>query len=523
MNPAILALRHPITTFMLVVALISSGALALNKMQVDIFPDLHVPKIYVFLQYGGMSPEQMEGFVVCQFELLFQYVDGVKEIKSRNIQQCSLVELSFHPGVDMAGALASVVAMANRAVSRMPPGTLPPMVMRMDAGSVPVGYLVLRGKTTPLGMVADYAQNIVRPAISANVPGTVAVSPFGPNVRTILIKCDPKKLQDYNLSPQDVTNALITGNTVVPAGNVYVRDSMPMLPNNATVSEIKDIGKIPLKLGRNVYIRDVATIEDATDLDYGYALVNRTTCCYLPIIKKSDASTLQVVADIRKSMDLFRSLVPKDVTVDFEFDESPTVVEEVKSVGTEGAIGAALTGLMILLFLRYWRSVIVVVLNIPLALVGSLVGLWLSGNTINIMSLGGMALAIGILVDEATVTIENTHVQMEGTPKLATAVLRASNATAVARLLAMVCILSVFTPALVMQNPLHSLFMPLTMAVGFALISSYLLSSTFVPIMSVYLLRHHRPKDEEGGLFGRFQRLFRGAVAGLVAWRWVVV
>src|SRR5262249_11444178 len=160
---------YPITTFMLVVALISAGGLAVNKMQVDIFPDLHVPKIYVFLQYGGMSPEQMEGFVVCQFELLFQYVDGVKEIKSRSIQQCSLVELSFHPGVDMAGALASVVAMANRAVSRMPPGTLPPMVMRMDAGSMPVGYLVLRGKHTPLGIVADYAQNIIRPSVASNV------------------------------------------------------------------------------------------------------------------------------------------------------------------------------------------------------------------------------------------------------------------------------------------------------------------------------------------------------------------
>ncbi len=523
MNPAVLALHNPITTFMLVVALISGGALALNKMQVDIFPDLHVPKIYVFLQYGGMSPEQMEGFVVCQFELLFQYVDGVKEIKSRNIQQCSLVELSFHPDVDMAGALASVVAMANRAVSRMPPGTLPPMVMRMDEGSVPVGYLVLRGKTTPLGMVADYAQNIVRPSISANVPGTVAVSPFGPNVRSILVKCDPRKLQDYNLSPQDVTNALMTGNTVVPAGNVYVRDSMPMLPNNATVTDIKDIGKIPLKLGRNVYVRDVATVEDTTDLDYGYALVNRTTCCYVPIIKKSDASTLQVVADIRKSMDLFRSLVPRDVTVDFEFDESPTVIEAVNSVATEGMIGAGLTGLMILLFLQDWRSVIVVVCNIPLALVGALVGLWLSGNTINIMSLGGMALAIGILVDEATVTIENTHVQMEHTPKLATAVLRAANATAVARLLAMLCILSVFTPALVMQNPLHSLFMPLTMAVGFALISSYLLSSTLVPILSVHLLKHHAPQDEQAGLFGRFQRLFQAAVARFVAWRWVVV
>ena len=200
---------------------------------------------------------------------------------------------------------------------------------------------------------------------------------------------------------------------------------------------------------------------------------------------------MTVVADVHKSMQLFRDAVPKDVSINFEFDESPTVVAAVESVATEGLIGAGLTGLMILLFLGDLRSVLVVVANIPLALLGSLVGLWLTGNTINIMSLGGMALAIGILVDEATVTIENMHVQMEHTPNVATAVLHASNATAVPRLLALLCILSVFIPAFIMNDPLRSLFMPLTLAVGFAMISSYLLSSTFVPIMCVTLLKHH--------------------------------
>ena len=191
----------------------------------------------------------MEGFVVCQFELLFQYVDGIKEIKSRSIQQIALVEISFHPGIDMGQAMGQVVAMANRAVSRMPPGTLPPMVMRLDAGSVPVGFLVLEGKSTPIGMVADLAQNIVRPLVLQNVPGTVAVSPFGPNVRSILVKCDPDKLEAYNLSPHDVTDALMAGNVVVPAGNVYINDSMPMVPNNATVGDIHELGAIPLRLG----------------------------------------------------------------------------------------------------------------------------------------------------------------------------------------------------------------------------------------------------------------------------------
>ncbi len=522
-NPTVLAMRHPITTLMLVVALISGGVLALAKMRIDIFPPLNEPRIYVFLQFGGMSPSQMEGLIVNQFELLFQYVDGVQQIESKSIQQVALLKLSFFPGTDMGAAEAEVVAMANRAMSRMPPGTLPPMIMRMDEGTVPAGYLVFRSSTTPLGLVADYAQNIVRPLVQANVPGTVAVSPFGPNVRTILVQVDPQKLQNYNLSPQDVVNALMTGNVVIPAGNVYIKDQMPLVPTNALAVDIQTMGTIPLKLGSNVYIRDVATIMDGTDVDYGYALVDGKKAVFLPIIKKDTASTLTVVADIRRNMQAFRDAVPKDVSVDFAFDESPTVVEAIRSVATEGLIGATLTGLMILLFLRDMRSVIVVVLNIPLALMGSLFGLFATGNTINIMSLGGMALAIGMLVDEATVSIENTHAQMTKTKRLARAVERAAMQTAVPRLLAMLCILSVFIPAFIMEDPLRSLFMPLALAVGFAMISSYLLSSTLVPVVCVWILKHHGQHGQhETGLFERVRKQFERVVGTLVQFRYVV-
>ena len=373
------------------------------------------------------------------------------------------------------------------------------MIMRMDAGSVPVGYLVFESDKTSIGAMGDLAQNIIRPLVQKNVPGTVAISPFGPNMRSIIINIDPRKLLTYNLNPQHVVDALAKGNTVIPAGNVYIKDSMPMVANNATVVDIKRLGDIPIKLEENVYIRDVANIQDATDITYGYALVNGKESVYLPIIKKDTGSTLTVVADVRKNMQLFRDAVPKDVKVSFEFDESPTVLQAVESVASEGAIGAGLTGLMILLFLRDWRSVIVVVCNIPLALTGSLFGLWVSGNTINIMSLGGMALAIGILVDMSTVTIENMHVQMGQTRNVATAVLQASNATAVPILLALLCILSVFVPAFIMQDPLRSLFMPLTLAVGFAMISAYFLSSTFVPILCVYLLKPRGGHAEEPG------------------------
>ena len=523
MNPTVFAMRRPITTLMLVVALVSGGALAYSRMRVDIFPALNTPKIYVFLDYIGMSPDQMEGFIVNQLELYFQYVDGIKDINTRNIQQVALCELSFFPGTDMPQAMAQVVAMSDRAMSWMPKGTLPPMIMRMDAGSVPVGYLVLESDETSLGMMGDLAQNVLRPLVQKFVPGTVAISPFGPNMRSIVINVDPQKLLDYNLTPKQVSDALALGNNIIPAGNIYVKDSMPIVANNATVDDIKNLGGIPLRLEKNVYLRDVATFQDDTDITYGYALVNGKKSVYLPIIKKDTGSTLTVVADVRKSMKLFADAVPKDVKVSFQFDESPTVVAAVESVATDGLIGAGLTGLMILLFLRDWRSVVVVVSNIPLALLGSLFGLWVTGNTINIMSLGGMALAIGILVDESTVTVECIHVQMQRTDNIASAVLHGSLITAVPRLLALLCILSVFIPAFIMVDPLRALFMPLTLAVGFAMISSYFLSSTFVPIMCVRLLKHMGHHDEEAGLFGRFLRVYRGAVNWFVRLRWLVV
>src|SRR6476660_10055774 len=264
MNPTVFAMRRPVTILMLVVALISGGVLAYNRMRVDIFPSLNTPKIYVFLDYIGMSPDQMEGFIVHQLELYFQYVDGVQNIDTRNIQQVSLCELSFFPGTDMPQAMGQVVAMSDRAMSWMPKGTLPPMIMRMDAGSVPVGYLVLESNETSLGKMGDLAQNIIRPLVQKYVPGTVAISPFGPNMRSIVINVDPQKMLDYNLTPERVIDALATGNTVIPAGNVYIKDSMPFVANNATVVDIQKLGDIPLRLEKNVYLRDVATIRDDT-------------------------------------------------------------------------------------------------------------------------------------------------------------------------------------------------------------------------------------------------------------------
>ncbi len=491
MNPIHFALRHPVTVLMAMVALFGLGSLAIYAMRVDIFPAFDLPQIYVVQNYNGMSPAQMEGLIVNQFELNFQYVEGVQSVESRSIQQIALIKISFFPGTDMAQAMAEVVAQANRAQATMPAGVLPPQIMRMDAGSVPIGYLVMRGKGVRLGTLADLAQQRIRPLLQSAVPGTVGTAPFGSNVRSVVISVNPDKLRTYNLTPQDVLRAVTAGNVVAPAGNLYVKGEMPLVPSNATIADIARFGEIPVRLERNVYLRDVATVADATDVNYGYALVDGHRSVYIPVVKKNTASALAVVSDIRRALPRMRGLLPEGVEIRYEFDESPTVVAAIKSVATEGAIGATLTGLTILIFLRDWRSVLVVVFNIPLALLGSLLALWLTGDTINVMTLGGLALSIGMLVDEATVSIENIHVQMGHTGSLARAVERGSLETAVPRLLAMLCILSVFIPAFIMTEPVKSLFVPLALAVGFAMVTSYLLSSTLVPVLSTGLLRHH--------------------------------
>ena len=553
MNPIVFALRHPITTLMLVVALVGGGALALNRMRIDIFPPINQPKIFVFTNYGGYDPGQMEGLLVSQFEFWFQFVDGVRNMESKSIQQVAVLELSFYPDTDMSKAMAQVVSVASRAQAGQPDGTVPPLIMQMDPGNVPVGYLVFKSKTRSLGEIGDLAKNQVGPLLQTYVPGTVATAPYGSAIRAITVSVEPDKLRKYNLTPRDVVNAVNAGNAISPSGNLYVQGAMPLTPTNAMVREKKEWDTIPLMPGRDVYLRDVAKTSDATDLNYGYAMVDGRKSTYVPVIKKNTASTLQVVSDIKKSLPIFQKAVPEDVEISFAFDESPTVVTAVKNVATEGLIGAGLTGLMILLFLRDLRSVVVVVFNIPMALLGSLCGLWLTGNTINIMTLGGLALAIGILVDEATVEIENIHVQMRLTPSLSRAVLRGNHITAVPRLLALLCILSVFIPAFIMNEPVRSLFLPLSLAVGFAMISSYLLSSTFVPVLSVWLLKHRHtdvsakfvpgafaPGGREAPLpsgrlrsrlariirqwtFARVQAAFGAVVGWLVEWRWVVV
>jgi multidrug efflux pump subunit AcrB len=467
-----------------------TAAFAVTRMRADIFPDLDLPVIYVAQPYGGMSPAQMEGFVTYYYEYHFLYINGIESVESKSVQNMALLKLSFHAGTNMAEALAQTIGYVNRARAFMPPGTVGPFIMRFDAGTVPVGYLVFRSETRSLGEIQDLALNRVRPQF-ATLPGLTSPPPFGGNQRTIVIRVDPDRLRAYGMGPKAVIDAVTAGNVIMPSGSVNIGDETRISPLNSVVTAIDDLLELPLRTGAGppVSIRDVGSVADSTDVQTGYALVNGRRAVYIPVTKRPDASTLDVVAEVKANLARFQALVPDDIAVSYELDQSTTVSAALRGVLTEAALGALLTGLMVLVFLRDWRSAAIVVITIPFALLSATVALWSGGQTINIMTLGGLALAVGILVDEATVAIENIHAHLAGGEPVLRAVIDASAEVMVPRLLAMLSVVAVFVPSFFMTGVSRSLFVPLSLAVGFAMIASFLLSSTLVPVLSSWWLR----------------------------------
>jgi multidrug efflux pump subunit AcrB len=494
-----IALRRPLTVLVAVISVGLLSVLALLRMPIDIFPNLNLPVIYVAQPYGGMSPAQMEGYLVYYYEYHFLYITGIESVESKSIQNVGLLKLTFHPGTDMSQALAQTISYVDRARAFMPAGTVPPFVMRFDAGSVPVGFLVFSSQTRGLGEIQDLALNRVRP-LFATLPGVSAPPPFGGNQRTIVITVDPDRLRAYHMSPEEVVKAVSAGNIIMPAGNIRAGDLQPMVPINSVVSNIQDLSDLPIRVGSGptVFLRDLGKISDSSDVLTGYALVNGRRAIYLSVTKRADASTVAVVNAVKSSVPRFRTLIPDDIKISYEFDQSAYVKNALSSLVREGVLGAVLTGLMVLLFLRDLRSSAIVVTTIPFALLTALVALWGAGQTINTMTLGGLALAVGILVDEATVAIENIHTHLgQGVPH-ARAVLDASREVVIPRLLAMLCVLSVFVPSFFMTGIARSLFVPLSLSVGFAMAASYFLSSSLVPVMSTWILREPAHPEGEG-------------------------
>jgi len=525
MNPIVFAMRHPYAVMVAVVAVLIGSALAVTRIKADIFPSLNQPVIYICQPYGGMSPAQMEGLLTNYYEFHLLYVNGVKHVESRNITGMALVKVHFHPGTDMAQAMAEVVASVNRSRFMMPPGTVPPFVARTDTGTAPIGFLVLSSDTKSIKDIQDVATLRVRPQF-ASIPGVSSPPAFGGNQRAVVVSVNPDAVTKQGLTLWHVTEALNAGNPTTPSGILKDGDRQYLVTSNVMVgaNPVQELGTVPVKLGEHpVLLRDVATIEDGSDLTAGYALVNGRRSVYMLLTKRADASTLEVVNNLKEALPRMRESAPEDIGIEFTFDQSPIVKEAMWGVAIEGLIGALLTGVMVLVFLRDWRSVVVVVLNIPIALAAAVFALWASGQTLNLMTLGGLALAVGILVDEATVEVENIHTQLLKFDNVARAVRQGNRETAVPRLLALLCILAVFVPSFFMEGAARELFVPLSMAVGYAMIASYFLSSTFVPVLSAWLLKHGHHTDDTQGFFGKVLGVYEALVARVVALRYVVV
>ena len=495
------ALQRPITILVIVAGLFFFGVNAVRSIKIDIFPDLNLPVIYVSHPYGGYTPDQMEAYFGKNYVNLLLFVSGVKSIETRNISGLTLIKLTFYEGVNMAQAAAEVTAYTNRAQASFPPGSQPPFILRFDASTLPVGQLVLSSPTRSNNELLDMANVYIRSSFTS-IPGLVAPAPFGGNVRTVVIKINPDLLRSHNLTSDQIVAALRDNNQNTPAGNVRIGDYNYLAPSNTTIKQIKDFGDIPLyKNGvQTVFMKDVATVEDGADITTSYALVNGKRSVYLPITKSADASTWEVVQNLKKAIPRFQALLPEDVKLSYVFDQSVYVINAVKSLAEEGAIGAVLTGLMVLLFLGDRRGALIVILTIPTCIISGIFFLSLFHQTINIMTFSGLSLAIGILVDESTVTIENIHQHFDmGKPK-ALAIWDACKEIAFPKLLILFCILAVFAPAFTMSGIPGALFLPLSLAIGFSMITSYLLAQTFVPVMANWVMKNeHEDKSHSDG------------------------
>ncbi|SKB56353.1 Multidrug efflux pump subunit AcrB [Sphingobacterium nematocida] len=528
MNLIRFALRKPIAIMVLVLGLLFFGIKAAQDVKVDILPEMDLPVVYVAHSFNGYTPQQMEGYFTKMYVNMLLFTNGIKSIESKNTQGLTLMKVVFYEGTNMGEALAQINALSTRSQVFLPPGAPPPFIIRFDSSSQPVGQLVFRSNTKNSNQLQDIANFNARPFLIA-IPGLTTAPPFGGSPRTIEINIDPIKLRAHNLSPEQVVEAISRNNITSPSGNVYIGDTNYLTPTNNTVKTVEELGDVPLFKGTidNVYIRDVATVKDGADIATGYALIDGKRSVYVNIAKASNASTLDVVNTLKESLPKIQRNMPDDVTISYEFDQSVYISNALKSLIIEGVLGALLTGLMVMLFLNDRRGALIVIMTIPISIISGVLFLKLFGQTINIMSLSGLALAIGILVDESTVTIENIHQHFAMGKTRAQAIWDACKEIAFPKLLIMLCILAVFAPAFMMTGIPGALFMPLALAIGFSMVVSFLLSQTFVPIMGNWMMKHNPETcanpSHKGDWFTKFRDRFVNMLTGMMKFRKPIV
>lgn len=526
MNLIRFALRKPISIMVMVLGLLFFGIRAAKEIQVDILPEMNLPVVYVAHSFNGYTPQQMEGYFTKMYVNMMLFTNGIKSIETKNTQGLTLMKVNFYEGTEMGEAIAQLTALSNRSQVFLPHGAPPPFIIRFDASSQPVGQLVFRSETKTNNQLQDIANFTARPFLIA-IPGLTTAPPFGGSPRTIEINIDPNKLRVHQLSPEQIVEIISRQNITSPSGNVYIDDINYLTPTNNTLKTVEEFGDIPLFKGQvdNVYLRDVATVKDGADITAGYALIDGKRSVYINVAKSGKASTYDVVQNLKKVIPDIQKNLPDDVTISYEFDQSVYVINAVKSLIIEGVLGALLTGLMVILFLRDKRAALIVILTIPISIISGVLFLKLFGQTINIMSLSGLALAIGILVDESTVTIENIHQHFAMRKTKARAIWDACMEIAFPKLLILLCILAVFAPALVMTGIPGSLFMPLALSIGFSMIISYLMSQTFVPIMANWIMKnnHGTGGESKEKAFDRFKDRYSNLLKRLMEYKRLIV
>ncbi len=492
------ALRKPFSVLVLALGLLFFGVKAVRDVRVDILPDINVPVVYVAHAFNGYTPEQMESYFTKMYTNMMLFTGGIKNIETKNSQGLTLMKVTFYPGTDMGEAIAELSALSNRSQIFLPPGTPDPFIIRFDASSQPVGQVVFRSPTKTNDQLQDIANFTARPFL-ISVPGITTAPPFGGSPRTIVVNVDPQALRAHGMSPEEVVEAVTRQNLTAPGGNTFQGDTNFITPTNYNLKKPADFAAIPLNKGSadTVLLGDVATIADQGDIATGYALVNGKRSVYINVAKSGKASTWQVVKALKARLPMIQRNLPDDVTISFEFDQSVYVLSAVKNLLTEGVLGVLLTGLMVILFLKDLRAALIVILTIPLSLISSVLFLHLTGQSINIMSLSGLALAVGVLVDESTVTIENIHRHLALGKSKARAVSDACHEIAFPKLLILLCVLAAFAPAIGMGGIAGDMFRPLALAIGFSMIVAFLLSQTFVPVVASWLLRAKAKGNQE--------------------------
>src|SRR5712672_3030758 len=506
------ALRFPHTFYVLAALIVFLGVTAIRTMPTDIFPQINIPVVTVIWQYTGLSTPEMEQRVTTYSQYsMSSNVTGIKNIEAQSLNGISVQKVFFQPDVNLDLAIAQIVAATNAIRALMPVGIQPPIVVQYNASSVPVLHLSLTSDNLNEQQLYDYGIYRLRQQL-APVPGVTFPTPDGGKYRQIMVDIDPTKLQARGLTPTDVVNAVNTENLTLPSGLAKIGDTQYTVRTNAMPVSITDLNDIPIRYanGQTVLLRDVGQVHDGWAVQQNVVRNDGRRSVLLSVLKNGNASTVAVVNGVRKVLEVARAAAPPGLSINELFDQSKLVRASIAGVVREGAIAAGLTGLMILLFLGSWRSTVIVLISIPLSILASVVVLHFLGETLNTMTLGGLALAVGILVDDSTVTIENTHRLRGEGMDLAAATLHGSAGIAVPTMVSTLAISCVFTSVVFLEGPAKFLFTPLGLAVVFAMLASYGLSRTLTPVIIGLLLRgeHHDTTPGSGSWFARLHQAF---------------